>query len=107
MLEKDMEELIVRYPSDFFPLFSFTLAGRQGIFSGVGRYDLLFDDSRGMKILMELKARPAKYEDAEQLAKYNDALRMSGQKGIVLWLVAYQHPAFSQGVSGHPGHRIR
>ena len=88
MLERDMEELIARYPSEFFPLFEFTLSGRQGVFPGVGRYDLLFDDSRGMKILMELKARPAKYADAEQLAKYNDALRASGQKGIVLWLVA-------------------
>jgi hypothetical protein len=88
MLEKDMEELIARYPSEFFPLYHFTLAGRQQTFPGVGRYDLLFHDSRGMKILMELKARPANYPDAEQLAKYNDALKLGGHKGIVLWLVA-------------------
>jgi len=88
MLERDMEELIARYPSEFFPRHAFRLIGRQGSFPGVGRYDLLFEDSHGMKVLMELKAVPARYADADQLAKYNDALRSSGQKGIMLWLVA-------------------
>lgn len=38
-------------------------------FAGVGRFDLLFEDQFQSNILMELKARPAKYEDATQLAK--------------------------------------
>jgi hypothetical protein len=88
MLEKDMEELIARHPEEFFPRHDFRLVGRQGVFPGVGRYDLLFQDRHGMKILMELKAVPARYADADQLAKYNDALRMSGHTEIMLWLVA-------------------
>lgn len=88
MLEKDMEDLIAQYPSEFFHPHEFTLIDRQGVLPGVGRYDLLFEDSRGMKILMELKAQPAKYADADQLARYYNALKDSGQKGIVLWLVA-------------------
>ncbi len=93
MLEQDMEELIARYPAEFFPRNDFSLVGRQGSFPGVGRYDLLFKDGRGTNILMELKARPAKYEDADQLAKYHDALMLSGHKGVVLWLVAPTIPA--------------
>jgi hypothetical protein len=88
MLEKDMEDLIAQYPSEFFHPHEFTLIGRQGTLPGVGRYDLLFQDSRGTKILMELKAQPAKYADADQLAKYYNALKDSGQKGILLWVVA-------------------
>ena len=92
MLEKDMEELIATNPKEFFPRNNFTLVGRQESFSGVGRYDLLFKDERETKILMELKARPAKYKDADQLAKYNDALKERGIKNIILWLVATNIP---------------
>lgn len=88
MLEKDMEELIARYPAEFFPRHEFLLVDRQGSFPGVGRYDLLFKDNRGTNILMELKAKPAKYADVEQLAKYNDALKSNGERRLVLWLVA-------------------
>ena len=92
MLEKDMEELIATNPLEFFPRNNFTLIGRQESFSGVGRYDLLFKDERETKILMELKACPAKYKDADQLAKYSDALKERGVKNIVLWLVATKIP---------------
>ena len=88
MLESDMEELIARYTSEFFPQYEFGLTGRQGSYPGFGRYDLLFEDSRGFKILMELKARPAKYQDADQLARYYEALQTSGETGMMLWLVA-------------------
>ncbi len=50
------------------------LQERQGSFQGVGRFDLLFKDEFDTNILMELKARTAKYQDATQLAKYKDAL---------------------------------
>jgi hypothetical protein len=39
---------------------------------------------------MELKAVPAKYEDATQLAKYKDELQNRGEKHILMWLVAPQ-----------------
>src|ERR1022692_3050331 len=37
---------------------------------------------------MELKAVPAKYEVATQLAKYRDELLSRGKKHILMWLVA-------------------
>ena len=88
MLESVMEELIANYSGDFFPRKILTLTGRQGSFSGVGRFDLLFKDEHQTNILMELKARPAKYEDASQLAKYFNALKQQGKKDIIMWLVA-------------------
>lgn len=88
MIERDMEDLIAAYPSDFFPRFSLTLVGRQQSFEGVGRFDLLFFDQHHTTILMELKARPAKYEDADQLARYKDELERRGHRGILMWLVA-------------------
>jgi len=58
----------------------------------VGRYDLLFLDEFGTQVLMELKAIPAKYEHATQLAKYSDALREKNAKHIQMWLVAPSIP---------------
>lgn len=88
MLEKEMEDLIANYPDDFFPRKQFKLIGRQKTFPGVGRFDLMFKDEFDTTILMELKARPAKYKDADQLAKYWNALTQQGQKGVIMWLVA-------------------
>jgi hypothetical protein len=90
MLERDMEDLIADYPDDFFPDKGFELRGRQKSFAGVGRFDLLFEDRHKTQILMELKAGPAKYEVATQLAKYKDELRSRGEKHILMWLVAPQ-----------------
>ena len=90
MLEKDMEDLIAGYPDDFFPGRGFALRGRQKSFAGVGRFDLLFEDSFKTNILMELKAVPARYEDATQLAKYKDELLYRGEKHVLMWLVAPQ-----------------
>jgi hypothetical protein len=39
---------------------------------------------------MELKAVPAKYEHASQLAKYKDELERRGEQNILMWLVAPQ-----------------
>lgn len=92
MLEKDMEELIARFPQEFFPRKKLVLKDRQRNFSGVGRFDLMFLDEYDTNILMELKARTAKYEDASQLAKYLDAMNALGEKNILMWLVAPQIP---------------
>ena len=90
MLEKDMEDLIAQHPDDFFPGKGLELKGRQKSFAGVGRFDLLFQDRFKTNILMELKAVPARYEDATQLAKYKDELQNRGEKHILMWLVAPQ-----------------
>ena len=52
----------------------------------------MFRDEHQTSILMELKARTAKYEDASQLAKYLDALKLQGKKDILMWLVATSIP---------------
>src|SRR3954454_23128755 len=85
-----MEELIAAYPDDFFPGKGFELRGRQRSFAGVGRFDLLFVDRFKTNVLMELKAVPAKYDVAEQLAKYKDELEAKGEKHILMWVVAPQ-----------------
>jgi hypothetical protein len=92
MIERDMEDLIAAYPADFFPNQKLTLKDRQKSFAGVGRFDLLFEDEYQNNILMELKARAAKYEDATQLAKYKDELERQGETNIFMWLVAPQIP---------------
>ncbi len=92
MLERDMEELIARFTEDFFRGAGLQLKGRQQSFAEVGRFDLLFSDPHGTNVLMELKARVAKYEDASQLAKYKDELQHRGVTNILMWLVAPQIP---------------
>ena len=92
MIEREMEDLIARFPSDFFPRRKFVLKGRQQSFGDVGRFDLLFEDEFQTKILMELKARPGKYEDATQLARYKDEMERRGEKNVLMWLVAPQIP---------------
>ncbi|MFN0172486.1 MAG: endonuclease NucS domain-containing protein [Bryobacteraceae bacterium] len=91
MTEREMEDLIAMFPSDFFPRRELVLKGRQGSFSGVGRFDLLFEDQFQTTFLMELKARPGKYDDASQLARYKDELDRLGKR-VVMWLVAPHIP---------------
>src|SRR5216683_467067 len=92
MTERQMEDLIAQFPDDFFRGHGLILKGRQQSFAEVGRFDLLFVDSFQTNVLMELKARPAKYEDASQLARYKDALQQRGEQNILMWLVAPQIP---------------
>jgi hypothetical protein len=92
MVERDMEDLIATYPGDFFPRHQLTLKGRQQSFAGIGRFDLLFEDEFQSAILMELKARTAKYEDATQVARYRDELKRQGHKNVIMWVVATQLP---------------
>ena len=87
-----MENLIADHPNDFFPDRDFRLIGRQQSFAGVGRFDLLFRDRFETNILMELKAVPAKYDVAIQLAKYRDEMLSRGEKHVLMWLVAPQIP---------------
>jgi hypothetical protein len=92
MIEKDMEDLIASFPDDFFPRRHLVLLGRQQSFSGVGRFDLLFEDEFKSTILMELKVKTLKYEDATQVARCRDELKRNGCRNIVMWLVAPQIP---------------
>lgn len=93
MKERDMEDLIAKYPDDFFPGRGLALKGRQQSFAGVGRFDLLFVDCYGTNWLMELKARTLKYSDEAipQIVAYRDEIkRRSSQDRVVMCLVAPQ-----------------
>ena len=92
MIEREMEQLLAAYPDEFFPRQRLVLKARQQSFAGVGRFDLLFEDQFQTSILMELKARTAKYEDATQLATYKDELEQRGAKNVLMWLVAPHIP---------------
>jgi hypothetical protein len=92
MSERDIEDLIATYPSEFFPGKGLRLKGRQQALAGVGRFDLLFEDRYKRQVLMELKARNLKYQDATQVAEYKDALEERGVKRLVMWLVAPRIP---------------
>jgi hypothetical protein len=87
MNEKEMEDLIAAYPAEFFPRRQLRLRDRQQSFKGVGRFDLLFSD-KFSTILMELKSRTLRLDDAMQVKKYYDELKRKGVKRIVMWLVA-------------------
>jgi hypothetical protein len=88
MIEREMEDLISTYPSEFFPRKELTFVNRQGSFPEVGRYDLLFSDRFGNQILIELKRVPVKAADADQLVRYHEALIASGHRNVILWIVA-------------------
>jgi RecB family endonuclease NucS len=87
-----MEDLIAAFPGDFFHGKKLILKDRQKSFHGVGRFDLLFEDEFQRNILMELKARPARMEDTDQLVRYRDELVRLGVKNLLMWLVAPQIP---------------
>ncbi len=84
MTEREMEDLIAAYAEEFFPRRDMALKGRQESFSGVGRLDLLFEDEHHTNVLMELKAVPAKYDHASQLAKYKTALEQRGERNVLM-----------------------
>ena len=92
MIESDMEDLIQAFPDEFFPGRGFKFKERQTSFAGVGRFDLLFEDRYNRNVLMELKAVAAKSEAVDQLIRYQDELRLRGEKNIILWLVAPHIP---------------
>ena len=92
MLERQMEDLIAAFPEDFFPGHGFVLEGRQRSFAGVGRFDLLFTDRYKTNVLMELKAVVARYDNADQLGRYKEALEAKGETNILMWLVATHIP---------------
>jgi endonuclease NucS-like protein len=92
MLEREMEDLIAAFPEEFFPGHGFVLKGRQQSFAGVGRFDLLFTDRHQTNVLMELKAVVARYDNADQLGRYKEALEAKGETNILMWLVAPHIP---------------
>ncbi|MEI7481411.1 MAG: endonuclease NucS domain-containing protein [Elusimicrobiota bacterium] len=69
MLEKDIENLIARYPKEFFPKEEFLLLGQQHAIEG-RRIDILFQDKFGRKIIVEVKRGIITREASGQVMDY-------------------------------------
>lgn len=74
MLEKDIENLIARYPEEFFPNENFKLIGQQINVEG-RRLDILFEDKLKRKIIVEVKRGILTREASGQIAEYYGLLK--------------------------------
>jgi len=95
MLEREMEDLIAEFPDDFdcFHGKGLVLMGRQKTLPGFGRFDLLFEDRRHNKILMELKLGRTQVDEVMlQIDRYRDALENQGIADILMYVVATEIP---------------
>jgi len=74
MLEKDIENIIVRYPDEIFPNEGFELIGQQVPLLGK-RLDILFKDKFNRKIIIEVKRGILTREASGQIAEYYGLLK--------------------------------
>lgn len=74
MLEKDLENLIARYPEEFFPGQGFRLVAQQYSVGGK-RIDILFEDKHQRKIIVEVKRGVLSREASGQVAEYYGLLK--------------------------------
>lgn len=70
-----MEDLLWRYPDDFLPRYGFKPVARQFTLSDGGRLDVSFRDANDRLWVIEVKAVPIRYADAEQVHRYARQLR--------------------------------
>jgi hypothetical protein len=75
MLEKDIENLIARYPDEFFPNSGFTLIGQQ-VKLGKCYADILFQDKHNRKIIVEVKRGILSRDASGQVMEYYGLLKM-------------------------------
>lgn len=74
MLEKDIENLIAKFPKEFFPKEDFELIGQQFVVDG-RRIDVLFKDKFGRKIVVEVKRGILSREASGQVMEYYGLLK--------------------------------
>ena len=74
MLEKDIENLIVTYPDEFFPDEGFKLIGQQHVIENK-RVDILFEDKHGRQIIVEIKRGILTREASGQIIEYYGLLK--------------------------------
>ena len=92
MLEKDIENLIAKYPKDFFPKEDFSLIRQQYNIKS-RRIDILFEDKYGRLIVIEVKRGILSREAAGQIMEYYGLLKESfPEKSIELVLCANTIP---------------
>lgn len=78
MLEKDIENLIAKYPEEFFPNEGFKLINQQENIEGK-RIDILFEDKYKRKIIIEVKRGILTREASGQIAEYYGLLKEKDQ----------------------------
>jgi len=74
MLEKDIENLIAKYPKEFFPKEDFKLINQQHSIQGK-RFDILFEDKYGRLIIVEVKRGILSREACGQIVEYYGLLK--------------------------------
>jgi len=82
MLEKDIENLIAKYPDEFFPKSGFKLIGQQ-IRLGNKYADIIFEDKVKRKIIVEVKRGILTRDAAGQVMEYYGLLKETNPDDII------------------------
>lgn len=86
MLEKDIENLIAKYPAEFLPYSGLKLVGQQ---VKLGSYfaDLIFEDNQNSKIVIEIKRGILSREAVAQIMDYYGIIKTQDKKTNVELLI--------------------
>ena len=82
MLEKDIENIIARYPNEIFPDSCFKLIGQQ-IRLGKCYADIIFEDNFQRKVIVEVKRGILSRDAAGQVMEYYGLLKSEQPESIV------------------------
>lgn len=82
MLEKDIENLIAKYPDDFFPSSGFKLIGQQ-VRLGRCFADIIFEDKFNRKVIIEVKRGILSRDASGQVMEYYGLLKNERPESIV------------------------
>jgi predicted RNA-binding protein with PUA-like domain len=82
LLEKDIENLIAKYPDEFFPNSKFILDGQQ-VRLGTCYADIIFTDQYGRKIIIEVKRGILNREASGQVIEYYGLLKQRDPEAII------------------------
>ncbi len=88
MLEKDIENLLAKYPNEFFPDYSLRFMGQQ-VKLGTYYADVVFENPKGEMVVVEIKRGILRREAIGQIIEYYGMLKQKEpNKNILLYLVA-------------------
>jgi len=82
MLEKDIENLIARYPDEFFPNSGLKLVGQQ-VKLGSCFADIIFEDKHGRTIIVEIKRGILSRDASGQIIEYYGLLKQQNPNKII------------------------
>lgn len=82
MLEKDIENLIAKYPNEFFPSSGFKLIGQQ-VRLGKCFADIIFEDKYNRKIIIEVKRGILSRDASGQVMEYYGLLKNEEPDSII------------------------